>query len=1263
MGEFHMGINMGHDRSVAVVKDGQLIVAIEQERLDRFKHSVGFMLQAPEVMGQIQVPGEAIRYCLDDLEIPLQEMATITANMPGIDLAPNIIRGKFSREIAGQVQTIPSHHLAHAYSAYWNCGFDEALVLVADASGTTSEGSGGRQTESYTLYTGHGTEIEPIHSETIKAHLAGLSTLGFVYEAISCRAGFVTRLKSGLNFPEAGKLMGLAAFGNPQSNWEKWLRTDPGSLQLGISAYDIALEVAALQKRYDDGAGKPYFRPWLVDLAYKVQTELEEALCHLVEEAQARTGLNKLCIAGGVGLNSVANYSILKRCALDDIFIFPAAADNGIAAGCALWAYHKIGGGTRRPPFESAFLGRSYSEDEVELAIDQLEDLLNVEKLDDASMCERTAEALANGHIVARFEGGSEFGPRALGHRSILADPTFERMKDVVNARVKFREAFRPFAPFVPLERANEVFELETASPHMLLVAPVREELRQHLPAITHEDGTGRVQTCTLEENPFFYNLCLAAERHRSGPPVLLNTSFNIAGQPIVENPQEAIETFLRTDIDFLSLGDRWICRRHQPVKDYQDHILDLQSEPKPAGLPPQQPSVLPLMRELDSAVFMGKESTHWSRKEIEEFSAEAARFKETSKLFTETPFVAPLLTQLGANAVLILDPRGGSVLVDETGRQPQKRLDLTEVQMLLALLEDPESMGTEFRLALGATPLEVQDLADEMLELLDQFQIPSHAGWRTLAEDPNDSLVTDFCGKTLECFSDESFQCTSFLKQFRGSLHAQGYRESKICDLLQVDSLQSIEATHLHYLNSHALPETPLADLVRLFLLRGEIPRKLIEDILGEEVLETLERLLLIRSESGNSRAAVDLFCCDRLLFITDHRYMIRSDDRLDEDPVMYLGMDSHGLVQTAPRNLCERVLDLCCGSGVQGIVASRYCEEVVAVDLNPRAIRFARFNAQLNGIEGYRVVEGDLYQPVSGERFDVIIANPPFVPSPEESLKFRDGGSSGERILRSIVVESVNFLTPSGRLCIVSDLVDVDSYQEKLRKWLADRPSHSLLLTTADRDEILFSVPHCHAPFSQPLEEYNQELSRWVDNFRKERIEAVNFGYILVWNSEEKAACDITRRTIHNPSSPMWAQVEDWIIQRRLWESDQAADRILALHPDLRVRTEKGPGGDAPVHELTVNDNSFFTTYTVGTEMLSELQRIFQVEPELSRRLTPLDQQWLEDLHRKGLLRLNLTRRNTMESAPAHPGSGSSEVLEKATKTTPTCLSSFLG
>ncbi len=343
-----------------------------------------------------------------------------------------------------------------------------------------------------------------------------------------------------------------------------------------------------------------------MDLAFKVQKELEEALFHIVGLAVRQTGIRKVCLAGGVALNSVANYKLLTQLGLEDIFIFPAAGDSGIAAGCALWAYATEGQGTQRHPFKTANLGRPYSSDEIRQALEKFSHGLDIHECTSAQIIEHSARAMAKGHIIARFAGGSEYGPRALGYRSILADPHFSKMKDIINARVKFREAFRPFAPVVPEEKVGDIFEHTHPSPFMLLISPIKPEYQAHIPGVSHHDGTGRLQTTTRETHPFLYQLCWAITTIRGGLPVLLNTSFNMAGQPIVETPEEAIEMFLQTDIDYLCLENLWITKRDCPVKAYEDHLATVKKNPHPQGLAPEQPPVTDLMKKLDRALFFG---------------------------------------------------------------------------------------------------------------------------------------------------------------------------------------------------------------------------------------------------------------------------------------------------------------------------------------------------------------------------------------------------------------------------------------------------------------------------------------------------------------------------------------------------------------------------------------------------------------------------------------------------------------------------------
>ena len=1259
MDQFHMGINLGHDRSVAVVKDGEILVAIEQERLDGIKHSVGFMLQASQSLRQIQVPGDCIRYCLDALDLPLSSMATITANMPGREHGPEILRGKFSRDISQLVRTVPSHHLAHAYSAFWPSGFDEALVLVADGSGSTVyQPCQGWITESFSLYIASQGRLKPLHLESVQAHLAGLSTLGFVYDFISRKAGFETRIGDSISYPEAGKLMGLSAYGRPHEALFPWFQPIHGEPRVSISAYDIFLEVAALEKTYDQGEGPAYFRPWLVDLAYKVQQELETALIHIVSVAKQQTGLNTLCMAGGVALNSVANQKILRHCGLDDIFVFPAAGDNGIAAGCALWAYAELEGGTNRPTLRRATLGSAPTAESLTHAREQYADLIEVEEKSTVEMVDAVAAALAKGSIVARFEAGAEFGPRALGHRSILADPMYARMKDVVNARVKFREAFRPFAPVIPLERASEVFDIATNSPFMLLVVDVKPEFQSLLPAITHADGTGRLQTCTEEDNPFLTALCNSLCNVRGGVPVLLNTSFNVAGQPIVETPEEAIATFLSTDIDYLALDHLWIRKRHEPVRNYVEHEAALHEESLPRGLSGAVPSMLPLMSELDRALFHGARSQRWTPNELRQLSIEGARFKSTSRLFPDHGFVAPLNTNLGPNAVLLLDPLGLCTLADPTDQQLGCSLNRQQVELLLASRSSFDQCPQELRSHLGLSHREFDEAVRCLLQDVARFGLEASDGWIS-SPDVDDSLLPEDVTQPLAPFADPEFRIEATLHSFSSFLRRHDYSEDSIAALLGLTSLQSLEPTHLYWHSAFQLPDTPLADLVRLFLLRDTLQCGRVSELLTPKVVNALLCLgLLVADEKGDLSSTVDLFCSGGMVFATDHRYQLREGDCLDEDPVMYIGMDSHGLVQTAPRQSVDSVLDLCCGSGVQGLVASRYSIRVVAVDLNPRAVRFARFNAQLNGIRNYDVRLGNLYEPIGEERFDVILANPPFVPSPEMGLKFRDGGIRGETVLREILSGADQHLNPDGRVCVVTDLVDAQRYSEKLISWWGEGRFEALILTTADRDEILFSVPHCHSPFGQSLEAYNNKLGCWINNFRDARLEAVNFGYLLVWKCAGSLESKVTSRIIHNPSRPIYFDVEDWREQQQLWYSSDADDLYVRLHPEARLCHEHNSCGGESTYSLSVPDRDFFTSYQLSERVYNELCHLSSVRPKFSQ-LQNDSSGWLYQLHQLGLVQLVSTVADLSDQS--QPDS-TFEIEQHATKTTPTCLSSYL-
>jgi carbamoyltransferase len=488
------------------------------------------------------------------------------------------------------------------------------------------------------------------------------------------------------------------------------------------------------------------------------------------------------------------------------------------------------------------------------------------------------------------------------------------------------------------------------------------------------------------------------------------------------------------------------------------------------------------------------------------------------------------------------------------------------------------------------------------------------------------------------------------------------GYTEASIGALLGVESLQRIEATHLHYYDRFKLPENdPLCDLIRLFLLRSALPKARLHAVLGTDVCDTLIRLGLLIERGDQWSSRVDLYCVESLFIATDHRYMLLDEDRLNENPVMYIGMDSRGLVHAAPRHPTRRALDLCTGSGVQALSASRYSEHVTGVDINPRAVRFARFNAQLNGIDNVRFIEGDLYRALDEPSFDLILANPPFVPSPHKALGFRDGGASGESILARIVAEADAHLSPHGVLHLVTDLVDVRDYEQKLTRWWRGAPAHMLVLHTADRDEILFAVPHAHAPFGQRYADYNDELTHWVRNFRSADLGSVNFGYVFIRRSAS-GSHGYTARVIHNPTAPIHAQVNAYFSQRELLETTDAGTLTVRLHPDAKLREEYAADGTPCGWEITVPDNPYYTTYRVEADVFQILRMIGQRPHTLDVAAAWIGRNVVTELIYKGLLHVSSASAALFHAAGETSTLTPSPIDEQPTKTTPTCLSSYL-
>lgn len=593
-----------HDSAAALVKDGEVVAAAQQERFSRRKHDARF-------------PGHAILYCLSEEGIGLSDVAQVVfydkplvkferlletylsyaprgirsfvAAMPVWLKEKLYLKATLKRELSELAQVPESalppllfseHHQSHAASAFFPSPFRKAAVLCLDGVGewaTTSVWLG-LENRLQALW-----EIDFPHS------------LGLLYSAFTYYTGF--KVNSG-----EYKLMGLAPYGAPRYvhvilDHLLDLKED-GTFRLNMDYFNYATGLTMTNRRFDRLFGDAPRRPEAritqreMDIAASIQAVTEEVVLRLGRTVHRETGERHLCMAGGVALNCVANGRLLREGPFDDIWVQPAAGDAGGALGAALIAWHEIHGGTRplngTDRMGGAYLGPRYETTEIASKLQELGAPYTT--LSDDALMPRLAEILDAGNVVGWFQGRMEFGPRALGARSIIGDPRSPRMQSVMNLKIKYRESFRPFAPAVLAEHVSEYFELDRASPYMLLVAPIHPQkrltpgeseeplfgidklkvTRSQLPAVTHVDYSARIQTVHGDTNPRFYAL-LEAFRERTGCPVLVNTSFNVRGEPIVCTPEDAYRCFMRTEMDYLVLENLLLAKSEQPSRGQQD--------------------------------------------------------------------------------------------------------------------------------------------------------------------------------------------------------------------------------------------------------------------------------------------------------------------------------------------------------------------------------------------------------------------------------------------------------------------------------------------------------------------------------------------------------------------------------------------------------------------------------------------------------------------------------------------------------------------
>jgi carbamoyltransferase len=545
-----------HESAAVLVEGGRVVAAAEEERFSRRKFDAEFPARSIDFcLSQAGIKASdlaAVGYGFDPRRRLLAKAAHVARSLPS-SLAVVSHGRRLARRMTGAVEDLRAHlrfagpvfrlnhHLCHAASTFYASPFESAAILTLDGVGDWESGSWGR---------GRGTAISEIGG------VDWPRSLGHVYSAFTEYLGFEP-------FSDEYKVMGLAAYGEPR-HLEAVARTfwpQPGGYGVDLSYFNFQRAGATrysprLVETFGPALADPdesipqHYR----DVAASVQLQLERVVAHLAREVVAATGERRLCLAGGVAMNSLANGRLLSEGVADEIFVPPCASDAGVALGAAYLAHLRATGRLERHELKTAALGPEYGDAVVVSAA--RERGLEALELDDPAR--RAAELIAAGKIVGWFQGRGEFGQRALGQRSILADPRRAEMKEVVNARIKFREPFRPFAPSVLAECAADYFLHAGANPFMTRVCPARTERRHEIPAVVHVDGTARVQTVGRADAPLYWQL-IESFRELTGVPVVLNTSFNVRGEPIVNTPAEAVDTFLRTSLDALVCGRRLI--------------------------------------------------------------------------------------------------------------------------------------------------------------------------------------------------------------------------------------------------------------------------------------------------------------------------------------------------------------------------------------------------------------------------------------------------------------------------------------------------------------------------------------------------------------------------------------------------------------------------------------------------------------------------------------------------------------------------------
>lgn len=536
-----------HDRSVCIFKDNVPLVAIEEERLTRVKHGLKLYdksRKSPEIFSQMKLEDAdaktneeglmpAIEYCLDATGLSWDDIDVVIGNSLHTAFP---FHGK---------SLYINHHVAHAAASFFASGFEDAAIFVADGYGDLTA----HQTyETVFLAHGKGKRITPLKAieGKVTSYYDMQNSLGVFYR--------IGTLLSGFGMFDEGKTMGLSSYGKPvyYDKIKKYISRKNGviSIRNGDLWDDLSKDITPR----DDFETR-------TNIACSFQRHLEELVLFYVDGLHDLFKTDYLCIGGGVGLNCVSNAKLVKNSKFKQVFVFPATGDNGISFGSAYYAAHHVLGLPRTKQLNHSYFGRTYSDDETAAALKKHKADVAFKKLTQPAIISQAAQLLQDEQILMWYQEGSELGPRALGHRSILANPNKTETKDYINLHVKFRENFRPLAPIVLEDRATEFFDFEFPSPFMLFSPPVKKKAKELAPAVVHTDDTARLQTLSKKQNAKLYAV-IEKFAKSSGVPIVLNTSYNGKDEPIVETPAEALNTFMKSPVKHLFIDNYYITKK-----------------------------------------------------------------------------------------------------------------------------------------------------------------------------------------------------------------------------------------------------------------------------------------------------------------------------------------------------------------------------------------------------------------------------------------------------------------------------------------------------------------------------------------------------------------------------------------------------------------------------------------------------------------------------------------------------------------------------